>query len=343
MRIPVLILVLLVSAACGGGRADDNARERVVRVTTAVRAKYIDKDFAGLSTADDATNLAFRISGQVLSVNVAKGDAVAKGALLAVLDPREVELQVAATRSAYDEARSRLDRVKRLLEHQAVSRQEYESAQTLFSQAQSSYENALDLLDETKLRAPFAGVIERTYVDSYERVSAGQSILRLVNPVSTTVGFTVPESSLAQLARSDTEFTVEFDNYRGVRFDAALKDYARTSSDASGFPVSLKLTDVDAARYDILPGMSCTVTMRTADELPDAVSLPLSAVYAPTAGGEYVWVVDSSDVVALRRVRLGEIFGRDRVIIDSGVDPGDRIVTAGVYRILEGEHVRIIE
>lgn len=343
MRVFILSSVLLLAAACGGRRQQEVARPRVVRVTVAERAKYVDKDFAGLSTADDATNLAFKISGQVLSVDVAKGDAVARGELLAVLDPREVELQVSATRSAYEEARSRLDRAKRLLEHQAISRQEFESAQTLYSQAQSSYENALDLLKETKLRAPFAGVIERTYVDSYERVSAGQSILRLVNPVSTTVGFTVPESSLAQLSRSDTGFTVEFDNYRGVKFRAVLKDYARTSSDASGFPVSLSLRDVDTARYDILPGMSCTVTMRTADDLPDAVSLPVSAIYAPAAGGEYVWVVDSSDVVELRPVRLGEIFGRDRVIIDSGVEPGDRIVTAGVYRIREREHVRIIE
>lgn len=343
MRFVALFLLVPIFWACGNTQKPEEDKPRAVKVVTAASARYVEKDFAGLSTADDAANLAFKISGQVLRVDVSKGESVERGALLAVLDPRDVELQVSADRSAFDEARSRLERMKRLLEHQAVSRQEYESAQTSFSQAQSSYENSLDLLGDTKLRAPFAGVIERTYVDAYERVNAGQSILRIVNPVSTTVGFTVPESSLSQLAREGTAFSVEFDNYRGVRFAAVLKDYARTSSDASGFPVSLRIENPDPAKYDILPGMSCTVTVRIADDVPDAVALPLSAIYAPSEGGEYVWVVDADNRVSLRSVRLGEIFGKDYVVVDSGVEAGDKVVIAGVYRLREGERVRVTD
>lgn len=341
MRILTLFIALVLVTSCDY-MPDKPVRPRVVRVETAEYARYVNKDFAGLSTADDATNLAFKIAGQVLAVPVAKGDSVARGALLAVLDPRDVELQVEATRSAFEEARSRLERAKRLRDHDAVSQQEYESAQTLYSQARSAYDNSSDLLKDTRLRAPFTGVIERTYVDAFQRVSAGQTILRLVNPVSTTVGFTIPESSLPQLTRKSTSFGVRFDNIPSVEFAAVVKDFARTASDASGFPVSLRLLAVDAGRYHIIPGMSCTVTMRTVDELPGAVSLPISAIYAPMSGGDFVWVVDSADVVSLRRVRLGEIFDRDRVLVDSGVAPGERVVVAGVYRLNEGEKVRVI-
>ena len=342
MRIPTLLFVMVLVTACDY-MPDKPVRPRVVRVETAQYARYVNKDFAGMSTADDATNLAFKIAGQVLSVPVVKGDSVARGALLAVLDPRDVELQVEATRSAFMEARSRLERAKRLRDHDAVSQQEYEAAQTLYSQARSTYNNSADLLKDTRLRAPFAGVIERTYVDAYQRVSAGQTILRLVNPVSTTVGFTIPESSLGELTRKTTSFSVRFDNIPRVEFAAVLKDYARTASDASGFPVSLRLPDVDRERYHIIPGMSCTVTMRSVDELPDAVSLPISAIYAPMSGGDYVWVVDSANVVSLRKVHLGEIFDRDRVLVNSGIEPGERVVVAGVYRLNEGENVRVIK
>ena len=342
MRIVTLLLVLAMVSACDY-MPDKPVRPRVVRVEVAEYAGYVNKDFAGLSTANDATNLAFKISGQVLSVPVAKGDSVARGALLALLDPRDVELQVEATRSAYEEARSRLERARRLREHDAISQQEYESAQTLYSQARTAYDNSSDLLKDTRLRAPFAGVVERTYVDAFQRVSAGQTILRLVNPVSTTVGFTIPESGLPQLSRKSTSFRVEFDNIPNVTFSAKVKDYARTASDASGFPVSLRLVDVDTERYHIIPGMSCTVTMRTVDDLREAVSLPISAIYAPMSDGNYVWVVDSMDVVSLRRVYLGEIFDRERVFVDGGVQPGERVVIAGVYRISEGEKVRVIE
>ncbi|MCM1150576.1 MAG: efflux RND transporter periplasmic adaptor subunit [Alistipes sp.] len=333
----------LLSAAGGcHPRPAEPAVVRPVKVTEASGADFIRKDFAGMATPDDAVTLAFKLSGQVADIPVSQGERVARDALLAELNPRDVELQVSATRSAFEEAQSQQQRMERLLAHEAVSRQEVEASRTRFAQARSLYENALDLLKDTRIRAPFAGVIEATYVDAYQQVQAGQAILRLVDPRTATVKFTMPERGLSSLADTSARFEVEFDNYRGVRFAARLKDYARTSSDASGFPVSLTLSDVDTARYDISPGMSCTVTMFSADPVPDAVSLPLSAIYAPTGGGTYVWVVGQDNRVALHEVALGEPFGSDRVVIDRGVVPGDRVVTAGVYRLQPGEEVRIL-
>ncbi len=341
MRFALFLLPLLLWRCGTPAAAPETVRP--VKVVTAAGAGVIDKDFAGMATPDDAVNLAFRLAGQVLDIPVTEGQSVARGELLAELDPRDIRLQVDADRSAYAEANSQLQRMKRLLEHEAVSRQEYEAAQTRYAQARSTYENRRSMLEETKLRAPFAGVVERAYVDAYERVQSGQAVLRLVDPVTTTVRFTMPESGLAALTDTTTRFTVEFDNYRGVRFGARLKEYVRTASDAYGFPVSLELTGVDTVRYRIAPGMSCTVTMRSADPVPDAVSLPVTAIYAPAEGGDYVWTVGDDDRVSLRRVTLGELYGRDRVVIDSGVAPGDRVVTAGVYRLREGERVRILK
>ena len=284
MRTFQTLFILL--ALCGCGRRQPAPETvRPVKVVTASGAGVIDKDFAGMATPDDAVNLAFKLSGQVLDVPVSQGESVKKGALLAELDPRDIQLQVSADRSAYEEARSQLQRMQRLLEHEAVSQQEFEASRTRYAQARSAYDNSLDMLKETKLRAPFASVVERKYVDNYERVQAGQTIVRVVNPVTTQVQFTLPESALPLLASQSTRFEVEFDNYRGVKFPAVLKDYAKTSSDASGFPVSLRLTNADPGRYPVSPGMSCTITMQSADPVPDAVSLPVSAIFAPAEGG----------------------------------------------------------
>ena len=164
----VLIVVFLLGACARRQPVPETVRP--VKVTTAAGAAVIDKDFAGLATPDDAVNLAFKLPGQVLDVPVAQGESVKKGALLAELDPRDIELQVSADRSAFEEARSQMQRMQRLLEHEAVSRQEFESAQTRYAQVKSAYENSLGLLKETKLRAPFASVVERKFVDNYERV-----------------------------------------------------------------------------------------------------------------------------------------------------------------------------
>ena len=336
------LFVAACSLASCGRKAEVAQPIRPVKVTSVRAVDYIDRDFAGMSTADDATTLAFKIAGQVASVDVSKGDYVEKGALLAQLDPRDVELQAAADKAQYDKASSQLSRMKRLLDHEAVSRQEYEAAQTSFVQARSAYENSKDLLSQTKLRAPFAGVIERTYVDTYERVQAGQTILRLVNPVSSTVEFTIPEKSLPLLADSTTRFSVTFDNYPDRRFSARLDSYAKTSSDAYGFPVSLKIDRDAALEARISPGMTCQVTMRTSDPADRGMGVPLTAVYAPAEGGTYVWPVGADDRVERRSVVLGDIFGRDMVSVVSGVESGDVVVTAGVYRLRDGERVKIL-
>ena len=337
-----LLLLMMMSVGCRSHRADSPA-VRPVKVTTASHSAFIERDFAGMATPDDAVTLAFKVAGQVLDLPVPTGEYVAKGTLLAELNPRDIELQVASDRSAFEQARSQFSRMQRLLEHQAVSQQEFEAARTRYTQAQSTYENSLDGLKDTKLRAPFASVVERKYVDTYERVQAGQAVIRVVNPRSTTVQFTVPEQGLELLTADSTRFSVVFDNYRNTTFRAALKEFVKTSSDASGFPVSLRLVDVDTTRYRIAPGMSCIVSMRVADRMPDVVSLPVTAIYAPAEGGDYVWVVGRDDRVSLRAVELGELFGRDLVTVLRGVEPGDRVVTAGVYRLREGDEVRILK
>lgn len=305
---------------------------------------YIERDFAGMATADDAVNLAFKISGQILSVDVSKGDYVKKGELLARLDPRDVELQKAADRSQFERAKSQYERMQRLLDHEAVSQQEYESARAQYVQAQSAYENSKDLLSETNLRAPFGGVIERTYVDTYQRVQSGQTILRLVNPMSTTVEFTMPEKSLPLLFDSTIRFSVTFDNIPNRQFVARLDTYAKTSSDASGFPVSLKIERDEAERYRISPGMTCQVMMHTQGKgaRQSTLVVPLSAIYAPASGGEYVWRVTSDGRVKLSPVTLGEVYGRDMVSITSGLTAGAEIVTAGVYKLRDGDSVKPI-
>lgn len=338
-----ILLSFLLLVACAKTSKDKRSTPRSVKVATVQDVDYVERDFAGMATADDATMLAFKISGQVASVDVGKGDMVSRGQLLARLDPRDVELQVASDRSKYEQALSQYERMRRLLEHDAVSQQEVEVAEATFVQAQSKYENSKDLLVETQLRAPFAGVVERTYVDAFQRVDAGQTILRLVNPISTTVEFTMSERSMFLLADTATRYYVRFDNYPSRRFVARLDSYAKTASDASGFPVSLKLSKDEIQDYRITPGLTCQVTIRASESASDLVAIPLTAVYAPAQGGNYVWLVTSDDRVERCAVTLGDVFGRNMVTVLSGLEKGDVVVIAGVYRLKEGEKVRIIK
>ena len=149
--IPIAAFALLMMLSCGA-RGGGGSAVQSVKTVEVMPTEYINRDFAGMATADDAVNLAFKISGQIAACDVSKGDFVRRETLLASLDPRDVELQVASDRSQYEMARSQYERMKRLMEHEAVSRQEFEASEASFVRAKSTYENSKDLLSDTKLR-----------------------------------------------------------------------------------------------------------------------------------------------------------------------------------------------
>ena len=337
-----LILAALILCSCNHSENTPTESPQSVKCTTAKLISFEQRDFAALTTADDAVNLAFKISGRVINIPIAKGQHVKRGELLAQLDKRDVELQVNTAKATYTESLQRLERGQRLIKHNAISKQEFESLQSSAEQAKSAYENSLDLLADTRIVAPFDGIIERSYVDTYERVNSGQTSVRLVNPVSTTVGFTAPESLITYLDQPSTIFEVEFDAWPDVKFEAKIKSFARTSSDALGFPVSLRLVNIDSGKYKISPGMTC-IAIVIIPEKQSKILLPLTAIYAPMTGGEYVWIIDNESRVELRKVEINKLYGSDSVEVLSGVSVGDKIVTAGVYKLHENQLVRIIE
>lgn len=342
MRYRLLTLLLLFVVACHGGGARPNRAVQPVKCVVAKPLNAVTRDFAALSIADDAVNLAFKLSGRVVDLPIAKGMNVSEGMLLARLDSRNEELQLSAAKATYDEALSRLKRAERLLAHNAISEQEVEALQNIVAQATVAYKNAEQMLKETRITAPFSGVVEYVAVDTYQRVASGETILRLVKPESNSVGFTAPESLISELSLPTTRFHVLFDAYPDTYFDAAIKSYARTSSDALGFPVSLRLTDVDRARYTISPGMTCIAIVSVAESDRQAVALPLTAIYAPVGSYDSVWIVDDNEHVERRRVTLGGLSGSSDVVVMDGVKAGERVVVAGVYKLTEGESVRVV-
>ncbi len=342
----VAISTLALAVSCVGGDSGEqqsqNPTIRPVKVEVARSTHYVERDFAALSTPMMAVNMAFKISGQIANTPVVTGELVEEGGVLSRIDPRDVELQLVSDKSNYDQARSSYDRARRLFLQEAVSLQEVERMESNYLSAKSKYENTQEMLSETTIKAPFRALVERVYVDDFQRIQAGEPIVRIVTPTTTKVEFTLPEGSLTAMENPDTRFKVRFDNIENISFDAKVTEYARSSTDASGFPVSLEVEVSEAEQYSISSGMSCIVTMITPQRDGRAIILPLSAIYSPTSGGTYVWVVDSNDRVVRRSVTLDEPTDKSSVVVKSGVKSGERVVTAGIYQLTENQRVKIL-
>ena len=146
-------------------------------------SSVINKDFSGIVEAVEYVKLAFRVNGQIIDFPVIEGQKVKKGQLIAAIDPRDIALQYAADKSAYETAAAQLERNKRLLERQAVSVQDYEISVANYQKAKSAFELSTNNLNDTRLLAPFDGSIETRIAENYQReigrASCRERVVRL--------------------------------------------------------------------------------------------------------------------------------------------------------------------
>ena len=338
----VLIAAILL-ASCGQKKETKTTTSRPVKTAIVESRSIIRKDFSGIVEAVEYVKLAFRVSGQIIQLPVIEGEKVKKGQLIAAIDPRDIALQYAATKSAYETAAAQVERNKRLLSRQAISVQEYEISLANYQKAKSEYE-----LSDTKLTAPFDGSIEKRLVENYQRVNSGEGIVQLVNTRNLRIKFTIPDVYLYLLRTKDPRFLVEFDTFRGHIFQAKLEEYLDISTDGTGIPVSITIDDpsFDRDLYAVKPGFTCSIRF-TADVGPlvqDSWTIvPLSAIFGESEGKKmYVWVVEGNKVHK-REVTVNAPTGEAQVLISEGLKPGEKIIIAGVYQLVEGETVKEIE
>ena len=257
-----LVMALLITS-CGQKQKGSNTLIRPVKTAQVSSQSVIRKDFSGIVEAVEYVRLAFRVSGQIISLPVVEGQRVKKGQLIAAIDPRDISLQYAADKAAYETAAAQVERNKRLLGRQAISVQEYEISVANYQKAKSTYELSGNNMRDTRLTAPFEGSIEKRLVENYQRVNAGEAVVQLVNTQKLRIKFTVPDDYLYLLRAKDVKFKVVFDSYPTEAFDARLEEYLDISTAGTGIPVTITIDDphFDRTRYDVKPGFTCKIKL----------------------------------------------------------------------------------
>lgn len=337
---------LILLASCGKKTTQNNDRVRPVKLATVESQSQVRKEFSGVVEAVDFVKLAFRVSGQIIQIPVIEGQKVKKGDLIAAIDTRDLALQYAADKSAFETASAQLERNKRLLARQAVSVQDYEISMSGYQKAKSAYQLSSNNMRDARLLAPFDGSIEKKLAENYQRVSSGVPIVQLVNTQKLRIRFTIPDSYLYLLKAKNIRFSVEFDTFKGTHFEAKLEEFLDISTDGTGIPVTLTVDDPKFNKdvYAIKPGFTCSVLMDAdmGEYLGDATVVPLSALFDDTRTNEKcVWIYKDGKVTR-RAVNVLSPTGTNLVLISEGLKPGEEVVMAGVYQITEGENVRPI-
>ena len=205
---------------------------------------------------------------------------------------------------------------------------------------EAQQKRARDALEDTELRAPFAGYIAQTFVENFQDVLPKQPIVRLLDTSRIEMEISVPES-LISLAPYTTEILCRFDAFADRELPAQIKEIGKEASQTTRtYPVTLIMDQPEDIQ--ILPGMAGVVKARA--ELPAnfvgvGVEVPLSAVLVDKNDKRFVWIIDdSARTVSRREVMVGALSPRG-IRITQGLQSGEWIATAGVHYLTEGQQV----
>lgn len=351
----LLALATVVLAACGDNTPAVVEQVRSIKtITVAELASGQVRRFSGVVEATDTSSLGFQVAGNVQELLVDRGDRVAAGQVLAILDARAYTLTVDAAESelgragaVFEEKQLALARQQELFDKQWVSKAALDQAVAAFETARNdvAYSNSrLNLarrdLDLAVLTAPFDGVIADRFVDAFAEVARGQGIFEIFAEDAMQVALNIPETVIEEI-NIGLPASVRLATQPGAH-QAFVTELGSVAVEANAFPVKTTLIDPPAS---VRPGMTAEVTflLTRADEAPGYL-VPLAAI-APGDGPArgYVFVYDpETSTVRKAPIRAGP--GRDsRVAVFEGVKAGDIIAVAGVSFLSDGQKVALLQ
>ena len=335
-----------VLAACSPAEPEEQAPPRAARIEAVEAAATSNqREFVGRVEARLTVDLSFQVGGQLAEFPVSEGELIEQGAMVARLETQDFERARREAQVQLQQARQNLDRQSTLNERGIASNAALEDAQTAYDLRAVALDNARQNLEYATINAPFDGLISRRLVDNYTTVSPGQPVVRIQDISELRVAIQVPESLIAQVDREETpEMTARFPFLPDQTFSLDYRELVAEPDQASQTYTAL-LALPDTLPANILPGMTASVTVN----LPQSVSAdqqgvvaPLSALSSNPDGSFSVWIYDDeTGAVSRRDVLAGPIEG-GQVVIHSGLEPGEEIVTAGVTALHEGMLVRPI-
>ena len=314
--------------------------------------------YPGVATSSNEVDLAFRVAGPLIAVNVGPGSVVEKGQALMQIDPRDfedniavLEAQLIGAKAAYEDARLDFERIQPLRQKSVVSQSDYDKAKSLFDSAASTVKNveaqlriARHRLEDTSLRAPFDGIVTAQLLENHEMVQAGQKALKLHDISQVEIHVNIPENELCHYnLHNEHQVQVTFPAVPAQSYPARLSEW---SAEADPLTRTYEVTFTLPAPkgVNILPGMTAEVYWQTSEGGNAPLSIPASAVASNKEGDSIVWVYDAATCEASPRViKTGELLNGSHLNVLQGLKEGEVIVAAGVDFVTPGMKLRPLE
>lgn len=328
-----MLCAAMICTSCTDKQQQEKLPVSVKTLEVSAATKNITKDYVGIAESQYASSLSFQVPGQVAKVYVTKGQKVKKGQLLAILHAENLQNAYDASSASLKQAEDAYKRLEVLYRQKSLPEIKFVEIQTKLEQARSTERIAAKNLADSRLTAPFDGVIEQKSIEPGENVLPNVQAFTLLNLQGIKIKMSVPENEIAQV-NIGNQAIVSVGALQGKEFTAVVSEKSMLAHPVShNYEASMRIESTE--KVDIIPGMVCKVKLRQGDE--PAIVLPNNAVLVSKNGGRFVWTVRDG-LVSRKNVVAGGLT-ESGLVITEGLSPGDRVITAGSQKVSEGMKV----
>jgi RND family efflux transporter MFP subunit len=290
----------------------------------------ITREFPGKLLPAQQSNLAFEIPGKINVINVDIGDTVRKGQILAELDDREATAQLKQAKARYDLALQILNRYKDLRSEGHISIQDLDNANSEELIAKSQYEFFKVKLEQTKLIAPFDGVIQNRYLDTGSVINGGIPILEILGSKNVEAHISIPLKFIDKLIIGNFyDFTIGNKKSKGV-----LERLAPMTP--GGSDNRLAIFNFDTF-FD--PGSIAELKLSLNVE-GRGTWVPIKSLSQSEQGIWAIYTINEEKVVVRDLVEI-IYFEDEYAYVDGTLNDGDLIILGGAQKIIEGKSIKI--
>ena len=340
-----LILILVSTAVVSCDSADvemvSEPTVRPVKMITLESASDVETSRYPVTVdAGQNSDLSFQVSGMIAEIAVDEAQEVSAGDLIARLDQRDFQSQASSARAQFQNAEEEYQRAVRLAEGNAIATSVLEQREAQRDVARAQLDSAEKALEDTVLRAPFAGVIAQVPASERQTIAAGELAASLINLETLEVTVNLPARVVAESQEvEDRGSFVTLEAAPDKRLVATFKE-ATLLADTASQTYGVTFTFEPPENLVILPGMNATIELTSARQSQSLrKSVPLTAI-ASDGESTYVWVVDQDLMTVSRReVTIVDGIG-ETVIVTEGLAAGETIATAGASFLADGMQVR---
>lgn len=338
----ILLSLLAASLAGCGDAVDDDAAggwqagpTRVVTVEVQLQPLVDEIEALGTAKANESVEIRPRIASLIERIAFVEGQRVKAGDLLVELESSEIVAGLALARASLSESRSLYDRNKSLSSTQAISLSNLEQLLAQVKVDEARVEAAQARLDNSKVRAPFAGRVGLRRVSPGSYVDASTVITTLDDVSSIKLDFSVPETFFT-VVRNEMEIVAQSLVYPGIDFHGTV-----ASIDTRVDPVSRAVQVRALIPNDealLKPGMFMTVNLQR--DQGKVLVAPEQAI-VPEGSSQYVFVVNDG-IAEKRPVTLGTRLP-GHVVVREGLVAGEIIITEGTSKVRDGSLVESLD